>query len=719
MRQLLFPLMCMFLCLFLLFFLLFWKQYEDHVRCKLSYQQSSLMKEFQVDVKNQAFGLKAALLTLGEDPRLFRALQKLTPQAFAGWESLFEVLGRNYDIQEFFFFDPRRVTLFRAHNPRRQGDMVHHAVLLEAEKTRQGAWGLELDSGGGLSLRVAQPVFSGDILGGYVEIAKGVEDILKERHGGEVGVLGVVIPKKRVLRSLWEDRMRSLEGEPRWDRMSHGVLTYVSQKDLPEAAYPMVNSFFSPFGSTEKRSLSFEGKTWHLMISPLRDVVGEEVGFVVALWDISREREVFFKNLLLAGGAGGVLFLLFLATMVFFLGRADAKIMMQQKALEESEERFRLLADDLPALVCEFAYDGRLLFVNKAYCTCFDMTPEELRERYFLDFVHPEERKALEKAYRSLIRQEPLVIQVHRVMSKEGIRWQEWRDRPLFDEHGRLVAYRAIGVDITERKHMQERFLKANRSLQEAMLQTQKASMAKSEFLANMSHEIRTPLHAVLGMGELLSETDLQEEQRQFLDVLITSGEALLSLIEEILDFSRIEAGKVELKIQDFHLSHLLEDLVAPLAVQAREKDVVLEYRLQGDVPESLRGDPGRLRQILTNLLGNAVKFTPRGEVVLGVSLVRGDSEEESPQGLRFSVCDTGIGIPQEKIPLLFKRFSQVDSSPTREYRGTGLGLAISKHLVELMGGILQVQSEEGKGSEFWFVLPLEETLVSAPDSEE
>ena len=719
MRQLLLPLVLMFFCIFLLFFLLFWKQYEDHVRCKLSYQQSSLMKELQVDLQNQALGLKVALRTLGEDPRLLQALQKPSREVFAPWESLFKILGDTHGIREFFLFDPRRVTLFRAHNPRRQGDMVRHLVLLEAERTRQVAWGLELDSGGGLSLRVVQPIFSGDILGGYVEIAKGVEDILNERHGGETGVLGVVIPKERVLRSLWEDRMRGLGREARWDRISLGVLGYISRKDLPEAVYPLLNSFLSPFGSSEKRSLSFEGKTWHLMASPLGLTEGKEMGFVVVLWDISREREAFFKNLLLAGGAGGLLFLLFLASMVLFLGRTDARIMMQQKALEESEERFRLLADDLPALLCEFAYDGRLLFANKAYCTCFDMTPEELRERYFLDFVHPEERKALEKAYRSLIRKEPLVTQVHRVISKEGVRWQEWRDRPLLDEQGRLVAYRAIGVDITERKHMQERLLKANRSLQEAMLQSEKASMAKSEFLANMSHEIRTPLHAVLGMGELLAETDLQEEQRQFLDVLITSGEALLSLIEEILDFSRIEAGKVELKIQDFRLSRLLEALVTPLAVQAREKNVVLKYHIGEEVPEFLRGDPGRLRQILTNLLGNAVKFTPRGEVILRVSLEMVDSGEGPSRGVRFSVRDTGIGIPREKIALLFKRFSQVNSSSTREYRGTGLGLAISKHLVELMGGTLQVESEEGKGSEFWFLLPWEKTLVNFPDSEE
>ncbi len=719
MRQLLIPLAFMLLCLFFLFLFLLWKQHNEHVDCKLSYQQSSLIKEFHVDLKNQAFGLNAALLVLGEDSRLSGAFQRPSRELFTEWESLFEVLRRNFRIREFLFLNHRGVTLFRAHNPGRQGDRVDHAVLFEAERTRKAAWGLELDSGGILSLRVVQPIFSEDLLVGYVEIAKGIDDILEERQGQQEAVLAVAIEKNRILRSLWESRMRSLGREARWDRISHRVLAYISRGDLPEAFYAMLNATFSPLRSTEKKTLSFEGKTWILMASPLSDAWGEEVGSVIVLWDISPERMAFFKSLFFAGGAAGAFLLVILGCMIVFLGRADAKVLHQQRALEESRERFRLLADDLPALLCEFAHDGRLLFVNKAYCTCFDMTPEELRERYFLDFVHPEERKALERAYRSFTRVEPLVINVHRVMSKGGIRWQEWRDRPLFNEHGRLVGYRAIGVDITERKEMQEQLQRTNRSLQEAILQTEKASMAKSEFLANMSHEIRTPLHAVLGMGELLAETDLQEEQRQFLNVLISSGEALLALIEEILDFSRIEAGKVELKMQDFHLPRLLESLVAPLAVQAREKDVVLEYSIQEAVAEFFRGDPVRLRQILTNLLGNAIKFTSRGEVRLSVSLEPGDLAGASPRVIRFSVRDTGIGIPQEKIPLLFKRFSQVDSSPTRQYRGTGLGLAISKHLVELMGGTLQVQSEEGYGSEFWFVLPLEKALVNSSGSEE
>ena len=715
MRQLFLPLALMSVFLFALVSLLFWQQYRNHLNQRLWGLQSSLMEELQVDLENQAFGLKLALLVFAEDPRLARTLEEASPERFAEWIPLVEEIRKNYGIGHLLFLGPRGTSLFRAPGSVRWGDQVRHPVMLEAERSRQTAWGMDLTPGGVFALLAVQPVFSGDHLVGYVEMGKPMEDILEKRHEQRGVLMAVTIEKRHLFRSLWENVMRSLDREARWNRLSQSVVTYTSRKDLPDSFFALLNSHLLNTPKEKNQGFFFREKPWRLMTSPLKGASGEEVGSLVVLWDISREREGFLKNLLLGGVAGGILLLLIMGGIIFFLGRTDAKILSQQKALEESEERFRLLADDLPALVCEFAHDSRLLFVNKAYGECFDMTSEELLERHFLDFVPPEERAAVERGYRSFTRKEPLVINVHRVMSKNGIRWQEWRDRPLFNEHGRLVGYRAIGVDITERKEMQEALQKTNRSLQEAILQAQRANMAKSEFLANMSHEIRTPLHAVLGMAELLAETELQEEQRHYLHMLMTSSETLLSLIEDMLDFAKIEAGKVELRIQDFHLSELLEALVAPLAVQAREKNVALTCRIGENVPTLLRGDPGRLRQILTNLLGNAVKFTPRGEVVLQVSREPSANSGESSPVIRFSVRDTGIGIPEEKMSSLFKRFSQLDSSTTRQYRGTGLGLAISKRLVELMQGTLGVRSREGEGSEFWFTVPLEMPRSGVP----
>ena len=270
-------------------------------------------------------------------------------------------------------------------------------------------------------------------------------------------------------------------------------------------------------------------------------------------------------------------------------------------------------------------------------------------------------------------------------------------------------AWHAIGLvrDITERKRAEEALLETNRQLalatdrsNEMAIQAQIASIAKSEFLANMSHEIRTPMNGVIGMTGLLLDTALDEEQRRYAEIVRTSGESLLALINDVLDFSKIEARKLGLEILDFDLSSLLDDFASALAVRAHEKGLELFYSTDLDVPVLLRGDPGRLRQILTNLVGNAIKFTHAGEVA-----VRASTLEQSEDGalLRFSVRDTGIGMPPDKIGLVFDKFSQVDPSTTRRYGGTGLGLAISKQLAELMGGEIGVESDEGKGSEFWF----------------
>ncbi|MBK8816929.1 MAG: response regulator [Methylococcaceae bacterium] len=308
------------------------------------------------------------------------------------------------------------------------------------------------------------------------------------------------------------------------------------------------------------------------------------------------------------------------------------------------------------------------------------------------------------------------------------------------DEFGRLVdVYNDMLAEIEERdslldknrenlelqiKERTSELYETNAELKQAVKEAltakeeaEAANAAKSEFLANMSHEIRTPMNGVLGMAEILLSTQLTARQKRCAEIVHNSGKGLLSIINDILDFSKIEAGHFELETLDFNLHTLIEDSIELFAERAHSKNLELSYRIDQRVPEYVQGDPTRLRQILSNLIGNAIKFTKKGEIILDVmpefTDLKESAENLKPESIRFLVKDTGIGIREDIIPRLFQVFSQADSSTTRKFGGTGLGLAISKQLVELMAGEIGVESKVDSGSTFWFVVPLKSSELS------
>jgi PAS domain S-box-containing protein len=329
----------------------------------------------------------------------------------------------------------------------------------------------------------------------------------------------------------------------------------------------------------------------------------------------------------------------------------------------------------------------------------------------FLAAIHPDDRDFVDKSWKAALRGEPYDVE-HRIVVGNKVKWVRERANLEFDKQGGLLGGFGTVQDITERKQAEE-------ELRQAKEAAEAANRAKSEFLANMSHEIRTPMHGITGMTELALETDLTPEQREYLTLVKGSADSLLAIINSILDFSKIEAGKLELDHIPFQLRQVLGDTMATLALRAHQKGLELAISIAPDVPDALVGDPVRLRQVVVNLVGNAIKFTEQGEVVVGVEAV--ERREEAVE-LHVAVRDTGIGISADMQKRIFEPFTQVDSSLTKKYEGTGLGLAISFRLVELMGGRLTFESEVGRGSTFhftaWFEVPpapAERLIPAAP----
>ena len=386
-----------------------------------------------------------------------------------------------------------------------------------------------------------------------------------------------------------------------------------------------------------------------------------------------------------------------------------------EEAANESEKRYRFMAEYAPDMISRTKAGGEIVYVSPSSVRVLGYTPEEMRFLNPTDMVHPEDFEWVIAAFTRLIEQrlerleEPLC---YRARHKDGHWiWIEANPIQIFSDDGATAEFIDIVRDVTQTKEFEA-------ELEEARSQAVGAAAAKAAFLANMSHELRTPLTSIIGFSRLLSDRpELTDEARHFAQRTSEASEALLAIINDVLDFSKLEAGHVSLELRPMSVRRLVEETTGLIALQAKAKGVELAMSLDPTTPEFVSGDMARLRQVLLNLLSNALKFTDRGSVTVRTDYRAG----EAGPLLRMTVSDTGAGIAPEKIAALFERFSQADVSINRTHGGTGLGLAISKGIVELMGGVMGVDSQEGQGSSFWLEIPAVSAVAAAaaPDQAE
>jgi two-component system, sensor histidine kinase and response regulator len=364
--------------------------------------------------------------------------------------------------------------------------------------------------------------------------------------------------------------------------------------------------------------------------------------------------------------------------------------------LRESERGLRTLTEALPQLVWTSRPDGDCDYLSRQWVQYTGVAEDEQLGHRWVEVLHPDDRDRTMASWRDAVEGRAPYDLEYRIRGADGrYRWYQTRGLPLRDESGRAVKWFGTCTDIDDQKRAAE-------ALRQAKEVAEAANRAKDEFLAHVSHEIRTPMNAILGMTELVLDTPLTDDQRQCLRMANSAAQNQLGIINDLLDFSKIEAGKLELDPADFSLRAAVGDTLRALAVRAHKKGLELIYDVQPEVPDALVGDAWRLRQVLLNLVGNAIKFTDAGEVVVRAE-VAGDPAPEGEIGLRFTVRDTGIGIPPDQQERIFRAFEQEDTSITRKYGGTGLGLTIAARLVALMGGQIAVEGARGRGSTFAF----------------
>ena len=537
--------------------------------------------------------------------------------------------------------------------------------------------------------------FGGEIigvLGTYIDITerKRVEEELQESEARykqivETANEGIMIMDDQFRYTFVNQKLADMLGYRAEEMLGLPVTSFLFEEDIPDHRAMMEIRASGTGAQYERRHRRKDGSCCWTIVSAtsLKDEAGRFAGSFAMLTDITKRKQA-------------------------------------EKDLKTSEERYRLLVDNIREIIF-VTQDNKIKYVNPQALEMTGYSEKEFMSRPFTEFIYPDDRElVLRNYYKRLNGESTPQGYSFRTLNRYGeIRCAELKAFKIFWED-RPATLNFIN-DITERKHAEQELQQINQDLKIAVEQANEsaehaqqmaakaelANAAKSEFLSNMSHEIRTPMNAVIGMTNLLLCEDLKPGQKEYVETIRNSGEALLTIINNILDLSKIEGRMMKLELQPFALQSTIKESLDLIEAIAPEKGLKTAYDTDKNTPTVILGDPTRLRQILVNLLSNAVKFTEKGGVVISVSSRK---LEEDNYEIHFAVKDTGIGIPEDKLGCLFQQFSQVDASTTRKYGGTGLGLVISKKLVEMMKGKIWVESEVGKGSTFHFTIQAKST---------
>jgi len=651
-------------------------------------------------IHEQAKGLGGTVETLVYQKNLREALHNEDADyLLTRYRYLYQIFENNFGITHFYFHNAERVNLLRLHKPEKNGDLVDRFTAKEAEETRKASWGIELGPLGTFTLRYVKPVYYQGELAGYIELGKEIEEVLGTiASAPEIG-LAVIIRKELLSRQQWESGMSFLKRKTHWDAMEDQVLIYYSEEINPEelASFleEQIDNRYEDFHSIEMR-----GRASHLAAVPFLDVSGRVTGDLIILHDYSNEKDIFSRFILINGSV--TLVILILAYIFFrsLLKKTDAIIQDQQNKLVDQSLFIKSLLDSASTPIFYKGGNGKYIGCNRAFEDFLDLPEAKLIGKTDRDIMGEDYYRVHTNKDRELFSGGGNQAYQCELKTKANVRSVIFNKAVFRDSSGKQAGLVGVITDITEQKEIEE-------ELRDAKIAAEAAAQAKTLFLANMSHEIRTPMNGVLGMTELLRDTPLDTDQREYTDIIYNSAGALLTVIDDILDFSKIETGRLELDKIDFDLRTTVESVNDLLSLKAHKKGLEYLCIIDQAVPRYLRGDPGRIRQILINLLGNSIKFTKDGEVALHIE---GKGETDTTCFVRFSVRDSGIGMTKEQQEHLFKPFTQADSSITRKYGGTGLGLTISYRLCGMMGGELKAESEPGKGTEFSFTLPLEKS---------